>query len=238
MKLDIVIVGAGGVGSALAPMLGRYCQYLPPVFDEIVVTVADGDNYEEGNAPRQLFGRFGNKAEVTTEALLEEFPRVRFVPFPEYVTPDNVDMLIGEGAIVFSAVDNHTTRKLLDKHVGTLQDATLVNGGNDYTDGNVQVYARRGGRDTTLSLCQVHEETANPADKSPHEMGCEERARASAPQLFFANQTVATLMSWVFYLLTTDDTFARRPSIGEFYFDMVAGRVNPIARNASAEEKE
>jgi len=236
VKLSLIIVGAGGVGSALAPKLARFCQYLPDTYDDITITVVDGDNYEDKNATRQVFDRFGNKAEVTVERLAREFGRMRLVPFPEFVTPENIDFVFGEGSIVFSCVDNHKTRLWLDKHAGTMQDVVLVNGGNDMTDGNVQVYVRRGGKDITLSLSQVHEETASPADKSPSEMGCEERARASAPQLFFANDTVATLMTWVFYRLVTDDGFAANPAYGELYFDMMSGRVNPVARPTRKEE--
>ena len=230
-ELCIVIVGIGGVGTDLAYRLGRFCQFLDG-YDTTILLI-DGDAYEEKNAERQVFEVLGNKAEVTSEAASRKFDKVSFVPVDEYLTPDNIDFYLDEGNMVFCCVDNHKTRRLIDEHVSALSDAVLISGGNDLTDGNVQMYLRKEGLDLTASLSDVHKEIAEPADRSPHELSCEELAAASEPQLFFANGFVTSLMCMIFWNLVTDDSFASSPPYGELYFDLKTGRVLPIERPPS-----
>ena len=234
-KLNIVIIGMGGVGSVLLPKLARFCQSLPGFATSI--TVVDGDKYEPKNAERQVFSRFGNKAEVAVaDALKAGFDCVTFTAVPEFLTPDNIDFVLESGAVIFLCVDNHKTRKMVDAFVSKLPDAVLMNGGNELTDGNVQVYIRSAGSDVTASLSATHPEISNPRDKAPHEMSCEELARASSPQLFFANDLVSTLMCGVFYQVVQHwghlETLIR---IGEIFFDLQQMRVNPIPRPGRGE---
>ncbi len=221
------IVGAGGGGSALVPKLGRYYQYFKDTY--ATNTGIDGDAYEPKNAARQDFDRLGNKAEVCVAHASGKFPNVTFVAVPEFLTEDNIDFCISEGDIVFLCVDNNKSRKLTDTYAGTLANVTIVCGGNDMTDGNVQIYVRKDGQDITESLSDVHPEIADPKDKSPHEMSCEEKAMESSPQLFFANDFVATLMCTVLYLIV-EEGFLDKIPFGELYFDMQIGRVNPVHR--------
>jgi len=231
-ELNVVIVGIGGVGGHLAPLISRYCQHLKPSIP-VTITLVDGDGYEEHNAARQAFQRFGNKAEVTVESLVDQFDRVTFTAVGEFLTPDNIDFLLGENVIVFCCVDNNRSRKVIDDYVGTLQNAVLVSGGNDMTDGNVQVYIRRAGKDVTRSISSVHDETANPVGKAPYEMSCEEMGAASSAQLFFANAIVSTLMCLTFYNLVEIEGALDKPPFGELYFDMLVGRVEAVERKPS-----
>jgi len=232
-KLNIVIVGIGGGGSALAPKIARYCQYLKPAAT-VNITLVDGDSYEESNAKRQLFTRYGNKAAVTVESLTLQFDRVSFTSIAEYLTPDNVDFIIGEDSIVFLCVDNNRSRKVVDDYAHTLKNVVIVCGGNDMTDGNCQIYIRRKGKDVTASICDIHTETANPADKAPYQMSCEEMAAASTPQLFFANDFVSTLMCVVLWQIVEVKDFLDKPPFGEVYFDMLKVRAEPVVRNPVA----
>jgi molybdopterin/thiamine biosynthesis adenylyltransferase len=229
-KLNIVVVGVGGVGSALVPKLCRYCQHIKPQVPVSMILI-DGDLYEQNNANRQSFHRFGNKAEVTVEALAPQFDRVSFTSITEYLTPENVDFIIAEGSIVFLCVDNNTTRKEVDDFACTLKNVVVICGGNDMTDGNVQIYVRRKGKDTTASLADIHPEIASPQGKAPYQMNCEELAIASSPQLFFANDLVSALMCLVFYQIMEIKDFLDKPRFGELYFDMLIGRVEPVVRN-------
>lgn len=224
----VVIVGIGGVGGALTRLLARFAEYSKNL--DLTLVVADGDAYETANAERQVFQRLGNKAEITVEELAGEFPSVQMVPVAEYITPENIAFFLEEGDIIFSCVDNHKTRNRLDRYVAGLQDAVLINGGNELTDGNVQVYIRAAGEDVTQSLCDVHEEIANPQDRSPDELSCDELAETSEPQLLFANMLVATMMATIFYQIVQNSSFVTSPPFGELYFDMLSGRVNPVQR--------
>lgn len=227
--VNLVIVGIGGVGSALVYKIARFCQFQ----DEFDTTISliDGDAYENRNATRQIFSEIGNKAEVTAAQAALQFDRVSFLPFSEFLTPENIDFYIMDGSIVFVCVDNHKTRRLLDEHASALSDIILINGGNNLTDGNVQLYIRRSGKDVTASLSQTHPEIEQPTDKSPHEMSCEERAAESAPQLFVANDMIAVIMFQMLWNILTDEAFVLCPPYGEIYFDIVSGRTNPFPRH-------
>ena len=106
-----------------------------------------------------------------------------------------------------------------------LSEVVLISGGNDFTDGSVQVYVRQGDRDITLPLTRFHPEIADPKDKSPAEMSCEELAQEGAPQLLFTNLGVACAMLNAFYAWRSG-----RLRYGEVYLDIVEGRAQPVAR--------
>jgi hypothetical protein len=106
---------------------------------------------------------------------------------------------------------------IVSNYCKELQDVTLISGGNEFTDGNVQIYVRKEGKDLTPDLCAYHPEIANPDDKLPEEMSCEELSN-SDPQLYFTNLGVATLMCWSFYNVVIKEQYER----SEVYFDMLS----------------
>jgi molybdopterin/thiamine biosynthesis adenylyltransferase len=234
--MEIKVIGVGGIGCALLPHLCRYLNYgSPPPGDgdgpggapgpRARVTLVDGDDFEARNAARQAFGAAGNKARVKAAELAREFEALSLRAVPEYVHEGNAAALLGEGDVVFLAVDNHRTRNVVSDHCRTLRSAVLISGGNDLTDGNVQVYVRREGRDVTLPLTQFHPEIAEPRDRSPAEMSCDELARAGAPQLLFANLAVASAMLNAFYAWQQEAL-----AYGEVYLDILQARANPVPR--------
>ena len=232
--MEIKVIGVGGIGCALLPHLCRYLNYGSPYPGDgdggapgprARVTLVDGDDFEERNAARQAFGAAGNKARVKAAELAREFEALSLRSVPEYIHEGNAASLIGEGDVVFLAVDNHRTRKVVSDHCHTLRSAVLISGGNDLTDGNVQVYERRDGRDVTLPLTQFHPEIAEPRDRSPAEMSCEELARAGAPQLLFANLAVASAMLNAYYAWQQEAL-----AYGEVYLDILQARTNPVPR--------
>ncbi|MGB8992520.1 MAG: ThiF family adenylyltransferase [Desulfobaccales bacterium] len=220
--LQIKAIGIGGIGCALLPFLCRYLNYAG---ERARLTLMDGDRFERANAPRQAFARLGNKAEVKARDLAQEFEALSFRAVPEYVTADNVQRLLVEHDLVFLMVDNHASRRLVDVHAATLSDLTLISGGNDFEDGNVQVYLRRAGRDLTPPLSRYHPEIAAPQDRHPAELSCEELMAAGAPQLLFANLMVASLMLNAFYALRTET-----PGYGEVYLDIRQNLSRPVSR--------
>ena len=220
--LEIKAIGIGGIGCALLPFLCRYLQYAN---EPARLTLIDGDRFERGNAARQAFSGLGNKAEVKSRELAREFEALAFRSRPEYVTEDNVARLIGEGEVVFLMVDNHASRNLVSRHAASLADLSLISGGNDYEDGNVQVYVRREGRDLTPSLNRYHPEIADPRDRNPAALSCEELMAAGAPQLLFANLMVASLMLNAFYALRQG-----RLNYSEVYLDIVQNLSRAVSR--------
>ena len=220
--LEIKAIGIGGIGCALLPFLCRYLQYSG---DKARITLIDGDRFERSNAARQAFSGLGNKAEVKTRELAQEYEALAFRSQPEYVTEDNVARLIGEGEVVFLMVDNHATRHLVSRHASSLADLSLISGGNDYEDGNVQVYIRQQGLDLTPSLARYHPEIAAPQDRNPAGLSCEELMAAGAPQLLFANLMVASLMLNAFYALRQGVL-----NYSEVYLDIVQNVCRAVSR--------
>ncbi len=178
-RIESTLIGIGGIGCALAPFLARYLHSERKVTgEEVRITLVDGDAFESKNAGRQSFEALDNKAKVKATELARSFPDLSFRAIPEFVTAENLTHVVGPGDLVFLAVDNHATRRLVSRRCEELSDVVLISGGNDFTDGNVQVYVRQDGRDVTLPLTRFHPEIAEPKDKSPAEMSCEELAAA------------------------------------------------------------
>lgn len=220
--LEIKAIGIGGIGCALLPFLCRYLHYAG---ERARLTLIDGDCFEPVNAPRQAFARLGNKAEVKARELAQEFEALSFRAVPEYVTAANAGGLIAAGDLVFLMVDNHASRRLVDERAAALNDLTLISGGNDFEDGNIQVYLRREGRDLTPRLSRYHPEIAAPLDRHPAELSCEELMAAGAPQLLFTNLMVAALMLNAFYALSRD-----LPGYCEVYLDIRQNLSRPVSR--------
>jgi molybdopterin/thiamine biosynthesis adenylyltransferase len=225
-KINIKLIGVGGIGCALAPFLARYLQAERQVTsEEVRITLVDGDTFESRNSTRQGFETLGNKAKVKATELARSFPDLSFRAIPEFVTAENLPRVVKPGDLVFLAVDNHATRGAVSRRCEELSDVVLISGGNDFTDGNVQVYVRQEGRDITLPLTRFHPEIADPKDKSPAEMSCEELAAVAAPQLLFMNLSVASAMLNAFYAWRSG-----RLLYGEVYLDIVEGRAQPVSR--------
>ena len=151
MPSRFVLVGCGGIDSQLLAPLVRYLCHSSR---ETLLVLVDGDVFEHGNALRQEFpasavGR--NKADALASLVREAGLACQAVPL--YLDEANVGDVVRQGDVVLLAVDNHRTRALVDHHICSLAEATLISGGNDEIDGNVQLVRRRNGvsLDGTLS---------------------------------------------------------------------------------------
>jgi len=209
MKCNVKVIGCGGIGSCLLPTLCRYLSYSGAGGDKLFMTLIDGDKYEQGNASRQMFTRLGNKAEVTSEWLNGLFGNyINFSSQACFVTEANIEKLIRPNDLVLACVDNYATRKLISDQVSEFEDGVVISGGNEYTDGNIQVFIRKAGRNVTLPLAnEFHPEIQNPVDENPGDRqrtaGCDAMV-ASAPQLLITNNAVAAAMLNAVYALFQD----------------------------------
>lgn len=231
MNKKAVVVGLGGVGSWVLQGLCPFLNYQNTT-KKWELMVIDGDEYEPANHTRQIFSEFGPKAEVQAAWIARAFPNVRVTPIAKYISADGakdslaIHTVIQSGDIVFSCVDNHKTRKVIARHCGELDNAILISGGNEYTDGNVQLFVRYKKEDLTPTLDKYHPEIAKPKDKAPHEQSCEEAA-VSSPQLIFANMMVASLMLNTFYAV---DQKSKNMAEAEIYFDIIKNAAVPKER--------
>lgn len=224
-EYNIVVIGLGGVGSILVERLCRFLNFMTDMRGRAKLLLVDGDSYEHKNYERQEFINIGNKAEIKARELSMKFSSLTIDSFEEYIIPENISEVIKEGNIVFMGVDNHKTRMIVSNYCKKLKNITLISGGNEFTDGNVQIYVKKGGVELTPDLCKYHPEIANPADKLPTEMSCEELA-TSDPQLYFTNLGVATIMCWAFYNVVIKESYER----SEIYFDILTMNSNSKIR--------
>lgn len=215
-EINIKIIGLGGVGSYLAEAICRYVAY-GFEDDSISITFIDGDKYEEKNKIRQHFQGGGNKAQNQRLKFEEIYKSINFKDLGEYVTEHNINSIIHENDAVFICVDNHATRKLINSFCNNMKNITVISGGNEMTDGNTQLYVKKDGVKITPSLTDYHDEVENPDDKNPHDMSCEELAKAGSPQLLFSNMTVAVYMCWMYYAVNTTENIDSIPN--EVYWD-------------------
>lgn len=225
--MDIKIIGLGGIGSVLSEKIGRFLNFSTRENNHIMLI--DGDSYEVKNFERQEFFQLGSKAEVKRSELSLKFDRIQFSHYNKYVNESNIKELILEKDIIFVCVDNHKTRKLISDFCSKLNDIILISGGNELTDGNVQIYIRKEGKDLTPKITDYHPEIQDPKDKSPEDMSCEELSK-SQPQLFFTNFTVAAIMCWVFFKIINGVI----PTESDVYFDINTMAVSAKTRKVKA----
>lgn len=204
----VVAIGLGGIYEGYGlflPHLHRTGQ-LPLE----MLALVDGDIFEERNRIRQSFDKVGPKAEVRRRQLLhlyypdeEAEPDVIIRAFPEYVTPDNVEQLIPDEAIVLLSPDNHPTRMLVSNHVKRLRDCLLIIGANDGidatvgtdgTEGWIVVHYRKEGKDLTPPIEVYHPEVARGTERGPWEKSCGELIAQGATQVLQTNLLVGHWM--------------------------------------------
>ncbi len=225
-RLNVKVIGLGGLGSWLVAPL---CHFLTYAYPGSHVTFIDGDAYEDKNRDRQVFSKFGNKAEITLERMRELYPKILFGARATYVHDENVVTLIRDGDIVMLGVDNHATRRLISDRCVELDNIVLISGGNEYTNGTVQLHIRRDGEDATLPIAnEFHPEIEFPEDRNPHEQGCEELVDAE-PQLIITNNLVAARMLSVLYAFLED-----KAKYDLIYTDVESGNSRAVAYERTA----
>jgi hypothetical protein len=240
----IKVVGIGGIGSSLVSYLARYLWSQDARSLDIALDLIDGDHYELKNKERMLFPMsqgFVSKPVAKATELAREFgDRLLVRPIAEYVSQQNVGTLVRENDIVFLAVDNFRTRKLVSDHCQHLTHVLLFSGGNDGvengqggTAGNIQIYERVKDKGLFNAITRFHPEIALPDDKAPFELSCEELAQNGAPQLLFTNLAVASALCNAFY-----SWLLGQLEYEEAYLDIVAGGIQPCRRELAARDPE
>ena len=224
-KVNVKVVGLGGIGSIVCEGMSRFLNYEKSLNYFPQMTLIDGDKFETKNHERQNFITEGeNKAETKKKELHERFKNMVFGSERVFVNNENISKLIKEKDIVMLCVDNHKTRKVVSDYCSKLSDITLISGGNELEDGNVQIFVKKSGQKITPSLTDYHKELDNPGDKSPEELSCEELSK-SEPQLYFTNLMAASYMLTAFY-----NVWKGRLDFSEIYFDNVTMKADSKIR--------
>lgn len=224
-RINVKIIGLGGIGTYLTDPLFRYLNTKNDI--SIYATLIDGDMFELKNIDRQNFVHIDNYKAIEKRHESEmKFQNIKFDSITEYINSINISQYIDEGDYIFLCVDNHKTRKIVNDYVETLSNVILISGGNEYTDGNVQVFIKSNGQKILPSLTDYHPEISNFNDQTPEEMSCEE-LQNSAPQLIFTNLFASTIMVSAFYNIFE---YGSINNISEIYFDIVQLSVAPKQR--------
>jgi hypothetical protein len=238
MNLSIVIIGLGGIGSILSEKICQFLHYYknglsndenfakemgitPPIFDDIIVTLVDGDSYEIRNRQRQDFSQIGQKAEIKERDLREKYGLLTYQSVNEYITENNINGIIKENDIVFICVDNHKSRKIINNHCKTLNNISVFSGGNGFHLANSQRYIRKNGVDIRPNLTKFHPEIENSGNDHPNDLGCQALAQAE-PQLVFANFGAAFSMAISFY---SEVILGKDTGISDSFVDVINGQM-------------
>lgn len=207
---QIIVIGCGGTGSHLIPMLARLNTYHPEM--RAPFTVCDGDVFEVHNLERQMVG-VGNTEQNKADAMLDTLHAtglcglVTYKSLPRYIhQPDTVAGLLApsidkEGvAVVVICVDNDASRKIIYAGIDQIPnvDVLVVDAGNALDTGNVVTWMRilasvASDGEPIFDLSSSHPrerypQIATPQDTTPG--GCAAKT-PSTPQLITANAFAA-----------------------------------------------
>lgn len=221
-----ILIGAGGTGSHfIGPALAYLDTYHREHGTEWQFVIIDGDNFEQKNLERQLFDP-GFVAVNKAEAMTQMYNRYPVIAVPRFIGKDDLDQMMDEGDIVFIGADNHSIRALVQERAQALQNAVVINAGNEMHDGTVQLYVREEGVDQTPPLTFLHPEIVFVGSEDRSAMSCQQAAALpGGGQLILANQQAA---SWMLAALWRYHGGQWREGWTELNYDLLAGTVHHI----------
>lgn len=226
-----IMIGAGGTGTHLIPKALAYLDaYHRNEGSDWQFVVIDGDNFEEKNGDRQLFDSgflMANKAEAMAQ-MYNRFP-VRAVP--RFIGREDLEEFIQNSDTIFICADNHSIRALVEERALALDDITVINAGNELSDGNVQLWVREQGQNLTPRLTYMHPEIIYIGEEDRSAMSCQQAAQLpGGGQLILANAQAADWMLAALHRRITGDfrKTGRGEGWTEIQFDAITGIVHPI----------
>lgn len=107
----ILVVGAGGLGSAILPYLAAA--------GVVHLGIIDGDRIEASNLPRQVIyteSQIGSlKAEMATSYLQSRYSQLRLITYTSFLNETNASEIIQNFDLLIDATDDISTRYLMDE---------------------------------------------------------------------------------------------------------------------------
>lgn len=235
-----VLIGAGGTGSILFPLLVRYLDsYHGNRGDNHIVAVIDGDHVEAKNLERQMFG--GNFIdENKAHALVAQLGHPATRAVPEYLGEENLEKRIFDGDVVLIAADNYDVRRRIERHAMSLGNIVVINGGNESSNGSLQVFIRSEGVNLTPLLSWQHPEILEPSPHDPSAMNCQQIAEMPGGEQTIVANTMSA--AWMLNALVQYHEWNRVRLVPgaeipipapepfpwhELHFDLATGRARP-----------
>lgn len=234
---NYLMVGAGGTGSHLLAPLVTYLRAFH-TDGEWNLHVVDGDSVEAKNLERQQFlpGQVTmNKAEAAVQQIAD--PNLK--AYAEYLSDQNIERFLQDGDVVFICADNFTVRKRIEDKALALPNVTVINGGNEATDGSVQLWVRENGANITPRIGYLHPEIAIALGADRAALSCQQiAALPGGQQTLIANLQSATWMLtalWRFHQGHHKPAGDPNPKTWtELQFDALAGKVEHIDQRLSS----
>ena len=115
-EFKVCVIGCGGLGGYVIELLGR--------LGIGTITAVDGDSFDATNLNRQLLSSEDligcSKAVAAQDRMKKVNSEITVNPVTEFVTEENCGAIIGGHDAVVDALDNMTSRRLLERHCETL----------------------------------------------------------------------------------------------------------------------
>lgn len=228
------VIGAGGTGTHLMAALLAYLRnHHANNGQPYQVVVADGDSFTRDNTTRQLFNE-GYVATNKAEAMVHMYPGHPLIAISRYLGDADIRTMIQSGDVVLICADNYSIRALVADHVSNLDNAVVINAGNENHDGSVQLWVRRDGNNITPPITYGHPEIRFLAEDDRAAMTCAQvAALPGGGQTLLANMAAATYMLNALYRWHNDSygptaTQHTSRTWTELQFDLANGTVDAI----------
>lgn len=195
------IIGCGGVGSQLVPVLTKLIRRPDTGHREPEqIVLIDGDTVELKNLDRQLFSKehIGrNKARALAEILSRSNFECDTHAVTEYFS-EGMDLDIAPNDLLWCCADNHACRRaVLD--TCDLKHCRALIGANEYTESEAYWY-ESSFRETPLDPRRFYPEILTDRSGDPlAPAGCTGQAAEASPQLVLANTLAASMMMSLYW---------------------------------------
>lgn len=229
----VLIVGVGGIGSALFQDLCRFLRH------DIDIHLIDGDLVAGKNLQRQHFSRKDlgrNKAEALAERATIAIGLKRIYYHPQYLTkPRQIDRIARqyENVVIVGAVDNHPARRVMEAFVKAAGlSIYYVDCANGEHRGEIVAVAKEPGQGVTGDFRSDMDPsvlTDNTGD--PTKASCTELLDSGNVQVLYTNRKAAILA------LELIDAYLRGDKkTGIVYFrDCVVSRLKAVIEDGPAQ---
>jgi tRNA A37 threonylcarbamoyladenosine dehydratase len=196
------IIGCGGIGYALAPIVTRMLMA-----SQSSLYLVDGKTIRTANLARQFattdVGQ--NKAEALADTCRRLIPiesPLKIHAVASYLEPATVEQhewLQHDDLVVFLAADTKASRVAVERILdATDSNFTLIAGGNNEWDGQAVITRRHRKRYLDPLPSEVNPDLLDNDGRTPSMIPCDEAA-VSEPQLVIANVQTAVCMVGLWY---------------------------------------
>ena len=207
----ITIVGCGGIGGIIIQAISHLHGASG---EDVQIMIVDGDVFESENRERQYFVRPGeNKAKHCAELMRQRYPLLKIYAVTEYLDERNAFLVIKNGHIIFSCVDNHYARKLISLQCDDVENVVLINGGNERNNGASQISIRMNGQWLTPALHDIYPEILDATQPVRIQPGCIAQAVTDS-QLYLTNFVIASDMLRLYFSWLNRHLWSVSPNAG------------------------